>query len=208
MRLKSRAGPVAICGGLRNPASMARGARTADFSKEDRRRLGDAVIAARLAAGHRWRPSFCAATGVKKRSLEAIEAGSVGVGATVLAEVGAALGRFHENWNADTPVAILRGASAPSLKAPLAAVGPPATDDAAIEIISNPQKVGSDEWLDAIAQLLDGEDLKVALKVGLEVRQRRRHFEDEVRQQVELVLQRRAERDRPDRTSSEKSRVD
>lgn len=90
--------------------------RTADYSEQDRKRLGDAVAEARRAAGYRWRPAFIRDTGLGKRSLEAVERGEAGVGISVLEDVGRALGRFLHGWTKDTPRQILDREDPPLLR--------------------------------------------------------------------------------------------
>lgn len=84
--------------------------RTADYSQQARDRLADAVIKAREADGHRYRPSFAKAAQVSVRSLAAVEQGDSGVGGTILRAIGRAL----PNWTEDTPQVILDGGPVPS----------------------------------------------------------------------------------------------
>lgn len=113
--------------------------RTANYSEEARTRLGNAVAKARREAGHRWRPSFVRATGVGKRSLEAVERAEPVVGISALEDVGRALGKFWRDWNVDTPLIILNGGAIP----PLVALGeptpaPPAVDEP--ELLSDEER--------------------------------------------------------------------
>jgi len=110
---------------MRNHAGVARRQlRTSNYTAEDRNRLGEAVEAARLAAGYKFRTEFVRAHGIKNlRGLELLEQGQTGVGQAFLYEVARAL----PGWTEDTPRAILEGAAAP----PIAAEGTvpdPATD--------------------------------------------------------------------------------
>src|SRR5689334_10083308 len=76
-----------------------RSLRTANYSEEARRRLGDAVSEARRAAGYRWRTDFCRAhPEVSKSSLAAVEQARPGVGVAVLHEVGRLLGEHFPDW--------------------------------------------------------------------------------------------------------------
>src|SRR5436190_14793997 len=87
---------------LRHSACVAtrrRRIRTADYSEAARLRLGEAIIAAREAGGHRWRPSFAKAAGISQRSLSALEQGEPTVGEAVLRSVG----RTLSGWTEDTP---------------------------------------------------------------------------------------------------------
>lgn len=85
--------------------------RTANYSEDARARLGLAVAKAREAAGHKYRTTFARAAEIKSiRSLEMLEAGSPGVGQSILFAVGRAL----PNWNEDTPRVILEGGPIPS----------------------------------------------------------------------------------------------
>ena len=90
--------------------------RTANYPEPDRRRLADAVAAARRAAGHRWRPGFAEEAGIGRRSLEAVEAFEPTVGVDVLERIGRALGRYFSGWDAGTPRAILEGGAVPDLE--------------------------------------------------------------------------------------------
>jgi hypothetical protein len=108
----------ALCDdGLPNSADMGpRKRRTTQYSEEARKRLGDAVATARRAAGHRWRTGFLAEANIGRRSLDAVERGEPGIGATVLEEIGRALGRHHAGWSEDTPWVILEGGPAPEVQ--------------------------------------------------------------------------------------------
>lgn len=88
--------------------------RTANYSKEARIRLGDAVAEARRAIGHRWRTTFAEEARISKRSVEAVERHEPTVGVTVLEEIGRALGRHLRDWDANTPKVILDGGPIPS----------------------------------------------------------------------------------------------
>jgi hypothetical protein len=90
--------------------------RTANYSEHARRRLGEAVAAARRAAGHPRRPSFVKEANVSQRSLEAVEAHEPTVGVDILERIGRALGRHFRGWNADTPRVILEGGEIPDLE--------------------------------------------------------------------------------------------
>lgn len=131
------------------------GVRTSNYSSPDRKRLGDAVAAARRAAGFRFRPGFVAATGLGMRSLEAIERGEPTVGVGVLEDVGRALGRFHPAWDAATPKRILDGDAPPDLSMPVSA------PEAALPTSHTPSRRPprfSDEWLAYYASLLTNEE--------------------------------------------------
>jgi hypothetical protein len=92
--------------------------RTADYSEDARRRLGEAVAQARRAAGLKWRTWFVGEAGVGLRSLEAVEAHEPTVGVDVLERIGRALGRHFRDWNADTPRQILEGGPIPDHEPP------------------------------------------------------------------------------------------
>lgn len=84
--------------------------RTSNYSPEDRVRLGEAVEAARVAAGYKFRPEFCRAHGIRNlRGLELLEQGQTGVGQAFLFEVADAL----PDWTRDTPRIILEGGEPP-----------------------------------------------------------------------------------------------
>jgi hypothetical protein len=87
--------------------------RTADYSENARKRLGEAVAQARRAAGLTWRTWFVKEAGIGVRSLEAVEAHEPTVGVDVLERIGRALGRHFRDWNADTPRQILEGGPIP-----------------------------------------------------------------------------------------------
>jgi hypothetical protein len=96
--------------------------RTANYSPEARRRLGDAVAKAREALGMS-RPQFVAAAAaagvvLNKKSLELVETGQPGVGQSFLY----ALGRYLPNWTEDTARQILEGDEAPTATSLSAAV--------------------------------------------------------------------------------------
>lgn len=77
--------------------------------------MGEAVEAARTAAGYRFRTDFCRAHGIKSlRSLELLEQGKTGVGQAFLYEVADAL----PGWTRDTPRIVLEGGDPPSPDAP------------------------------------------------------------------------------------------
>lgn len=123
LRIRRRRRGIALCGTLRDSAVVAGtgNLRTADYSEEDRARLGNAVAEARRAAGYRWRPAFIrdvqsAGIELGKRSLEAIERHEVGVGISALEEVGRALGLYFEHWGKEMPRKILDGAEPPVLE--------------------------------------------------------------------------------------------
>lgn len=94
--------------------NQSRNLRTASYPEDARKRLAEAVARARRAAGHDWRPSFAAESGIGLRSLEAVERHEPTVGIAVLERVGRALGRHLRDWDADTPRAILDGGPIPS----------------------------------------------------------------------------------------------
>jgi hypothetical protein len=103
---------VALCGTLRDDVPVTRRVRTANYSQEARWRLARAIINAREAAGHKYRPSFYKAAGISKRSLEAaesLEPNAASVGETVLHAIGRAL----PTWTEDTPRIILEGGPVP-----------------------------------------------------------------------------------------------
>lgn len=88
--------------------------RTADYSQRERQRLGEAVAAARKAAGHKFRPSFAKAADVSLRSLADLETGKPGTGEANLLAIAAAL----PGWTPATPREILEGGPAPDPRAP------------------------------------------------------------------------------------------
>ena len=102
---------LAECTAMRHHARVATGqTRTASYSPEARARLGDAVMKARLAGGHTYRPAFVKAVGIKSlRSIVQLERGEPGVGPSVLY----AVGRYLPNWTEDTPRIILEGGPIP-----------------------------------------------------------------------------------------------
>lgn len=105
---------------MRQNAPMASSrVRTANYSPEARRRLGDAVAKAREALGMS-RPRLVAASAkagivLNTKSLELVETGQPGVGQSFLY----ALGRFLPGWTEDTPRQILDGDDAPPLTPPI-----------------------------------------------------------------------------------------
>jgi hypothetical protein len=103
---------LAFCGTLRHPAGVTN-LRTANYSEHDRQRLGEAVAAARRAAGHRWRTSFAEEAKVGIRSVEAVERAEPTVGIDVLERIGRALGRHFRDWSADSARTILEGGPIP-----------------------------------------------------------------------------------------------
>lgn len=105
-------GQVATCSGLHYSARVAgiRRLRTADYSEAARARLGQAVVKARQAAGHKWRTNFARAARISVRSVSAIEQAEPTVGQANLYAVGRAL----PNWDEDTPRVILEGGPIPS----------------------------------------------------------------------------------------------
>jgi hypothetical protein len=98
---------------MRNHAGMARRQlRTKDYSAAARKALGEAVDAARRAAGYRFRTDFVRAHGIRNlRGLEMLEQGLPGVGQATLLEVARAL----PGWDENTPRAILEGGDPPSI---------------------------------------------------------------------------------------------
>jgi hypothetical protein len=96
---------------MRDHARVARKQlRTSNYSPDDRRRLGEAVEAARIAAGYKYRTDFCRANDIKSvRSMELLENGKTGVGQAFLFEVADAL----PGWTHATPRLILEGHPAP-----------------------------------------------------------------------------------------------
>lgn len=100
---------------MRNHAGVARRQlRTSNYAAEARNRLGEAVEAARTAAGYRFRTDFVRAHGIKNlRGLELLEQGKTGVGQAFLFEVARAL----PGWDEDTPKQILDGSPPPRTSA-------------------------------------------------------------------------------------------
>lgn len=98
---------------MRDYAGVARKQlRTSNYSQEARTRLGEAVEAARTAAGYRYRTEFCRAHNIKSlRSLELLEQGKTGVGQAFLFEVADAL----PGWARETPQVVLDGGPIPPL---------------------------------------------------------------------------------------------
>jgi hypothetical protein len=95
-----------------NPEVATSRLRTANYSHEARVRLAEAVVAAREAAGFKFRVEFAKGTpGVNLRSLDKVENAEPGVGATILRAIGRAL----PHWTEDTPRAILEGSPVPAL---------------------------------------------------------------------------------------------
>lgn len=84
---------------------------TRAFSDEARERLGLAVMRAREASGHPYRPSFARATGLSVRSIVKLEGGEP-VGAPVYE----AAARGLPGWDEDTPRVILEGGPIPEAK--------------------------------------------------------------------------------------------
>lgn len=87
--------------------------RTGNYSQEARARLAGAIVKAREAAGHRFRPSFAKAAGVGVRSIENVESlepGAASVGESVLRAIGRAL----PTWTEETPRIILEGGPIPA----------------------------------------------------------------------------------------------
>lgn len=104
-----------LCETLRDPAQVpGKQLRTANFSPDDRIRLGEAVKKARRAAGFRSRRAFAEIAKVGKRSIDAVELFEPGVGEDVLEAIGRALGHYFDDWNEDTPRAILEDEAEPS----------------------------------------------------------------------------------------------
>src|SRR5262245_34664131 len=97
---------------MRDHADVARKQlRTSSYPPEARARLGEAVEAARIAAGYRYRTDFCRSRDIKNlRGLELLEQGKTGVGQAFLFEVADAL----PGWTRDTPRLILEGKDPPT----------------------------------------------------------------------------------------------
>lgn len=92
---------------------------TTNYAPEARRRLAEAVVLARTAAGYPFRPGFVAAArGVNAKSLELLERAQPGVGQKFLH----ALARALPGWREDTPREILEGGDAPPLASPEPAI--------------------------------------------------------------------------------------
>jgi len=92
------------CIPLHYPATVIlRRLRTANYSDEARKRLGEAVAQARQAAGYKWRTVFATKAGISVRSLAALEQGEPTVGQATLFAVGRAL----PGWTEGTPQWIL-----------------------------------------------------------------------------------------------------
>lgn len=162
-----------------------RNLRTADYSAEDRKRLGDAVSEARRKAGFKWRPEFVRAhDDVRISSLKMVELAKPGVGVAALSAIGRALGRHFPQWTEETPREILDGQASPALLA--AGTDVSAEGDTDVDVLMNADLVGTDRWLQAAARTLRGDDLSVAIQRGLDVRRER-----------EALLQTIAERIRP-----------
>lgn len=87
---------------------------TRTFSDEAREVLGREIQRARETAGHPYRPSFAELAGppLGVRTLLKLEKGKP-VSAMVYEAAGRALGRLLEDWSAETPLGILRGAPPP-----------------------------------------------------------------------------------------------
>lgn len=151
--------------------------RTANFSDERRRVLGDAVLDARRAAGHPYRPSFLRQhSKVTERVLAAVERAEPSVGLHGLEEIGKALSmHFPGAWTKDTPRQILEGASPPDLT-------PERPYNDPISRL-NDLLVGSDEWLEAAAEVLSEQELGEVTRMVIELRKKAR-----------MVAQLRAER--------------
>ena len=84
-------------------------ASTGDYPEDARKRLGDAVMRAREAAGFPYRPGFANAVGRSVRSILKIESGDP-VGPALYT----AVGRFLPGWDEDTPIQILTGSAPPT----------------------------------------------------------------------------------------------
>lgn len=113
-RRRHQRGPVtlALCTTMRHHAPVMTGrTRTAKYPEPARKRLGEAVMQARLACGFQWRPDFVKAVdGIKSvRSITMLENGEPGVGPAVLY----AVARYLPNWTEDTPRIILEGGPIP-----------------------------------------------------------------------------------------------
>ena len=115
--------PLAPCKGLRDSACVAtRRLRTANYSEQARKRLADAIGAAREAAGYTTTSQLIRAIGRGSRAIYALEAGEPTVGQSVLQAVGRKLGERLPGWTEDTPRLILEGGDPPDLGAPAGAI--------------------------------------------------------------------------------------
>lgn len=105
-----------VCGGLREsvPMSPSPRLRTADYPPAARRRLADAVIAARKALGFDEPTGFATAAGVSPRALWSVENAEPTVGEKVLEKIARAV----PGWAADAPRKILQGAQPPPVTRP------------------------------------------------------------------------------------------
>lgn len=153
--------------------------RTANYSDERRRILGDAVQDARREAGHRWRPSFLRLhSKVTERVLAAVERAEPSVGVNGLEEIGKALGdHFPGLWTKDTPKQILEGAEPPDLTIESA------TTDPISRLTELP--VGSDAWLEVAAEVLDEQDLGEVTRLVIKLRKTAREVERRIAERRE-----------------------
>src|SRR5688572_22473445 len=94
LRAKSARRRVALCRTLTYSDGMStRSLRTANYSDEARARLGEAISAARRAAGFKWRTTFVRRhQDISVSSLAAVELSKPLVGVAVLEAIGTALG--------------------------------------------------------------------------------------------------------------------
>lgn len=94
--------------------------RTADYPPAARRRLGDAVIAARKTLGYDEPARFAKLAGVSPRALWSVENAEPTVGEKVLDKIARAI----PGWSTETPRRILDGARPPRVAREEAAFSP------------------------------------------------------------------------------------
>lgn len=143
---------------------------TSDYTDDARARLGAAVADARTMAGFKSRSDLAREADISLRSLDKVELGQPGVGRRVLLSIA----RVLPGWDADTPKAILEGTEPPTPESP----EPPKVDttrDYTGSFSNLP--VGSDEWLTYWSERLDAERFKEVVRIGLQVRAKRRELE-------------------------------
>lgn len=105
-----------MCAMVRDDARVAaKRPHTREFDPDRRDELGLAIQRAREAAGHPFRPSFAdlVGPGLSLRSLVKLETGDP-VGASVYEAAARTLGAYFEDWDEDTPRAILEDGFKPS----------------------------------------------------------------------------------------------